>query len=419
MADRLEADAVQVGDEAPALSHTLTRTDLVMYAGASGRLQPDAHRRGRGPGRRAAQRVRPRHVLDGPARHRAHRLRRRRQPAALQGPLHQADLARRGAAARASSSPASARRAARSSSTSSARWPTATARSRSPARPWPSPTDRRCRSTTTRSTTTSWSSPSTGPRPATPSTSTTSATWPGRGRTSATTTTPGWPSSPACPGNFMSGADLKTYIPQITELAEEIGTGEVDRDRRLPARATAPGPCCATCKLYKPIIAAVDGPCVAGGMEMLGGHRHPHRHTRTPRFGVMEPKRGLFAGGGTTARLPRQLAFPAAMEFLLTAEAFPAARALELGPAQRDRRAGRADRPGRASGPAASCANAPLAVQATKESVLRGLATTFDEAYEHRAGAGRHDLRHRGRQGGPEGLRREAARPAGLARTAA
>ena len=45
----------------------------------------------------------------------------------------------------------------------------------------------------------------------------------------------------------------------------------------------------------------------------------------------MEPKRGLFAGGGTTVRLPRQLAFPAAMEFLLTAEAFPAARALELG----------------------------------------------------------------------------------------
>ena len=36
-------------------------------------------------------------------------------------------------------------------------------------------------------------------------------------------------------------------------------------------------------------------------------------------------------GGGTTVRLPRQLAYPAAMEFLLTAEAFPASRALELG----------------------------------------------------------------------------------------
>ena len=53
--------------------------------------------------------------------------------------------------------------------------------------------------------------------------------------------------------------------------------------------------------------------------------------TTNATFGVMEPKRGLFAGGGTTVRLPRQLAFPAAMEFLLTAEAFPAERALELG----------------------------------------------------------------------------------------
>ncbi len=61
--------------------------------------------------------------------------------------------------------------------------------------------------------------------------------------------------------------------------------------------------------------------------------------TTHAKFGVMEPKRGLFAGGGTTVRLPRQLAFPAAMEFLLTAEAFPAERALELGSAQRDRRA--------------------------------------------------------------------------------
>ena len=40
MGDRLEADAVQVGDEAPVMSHTLTRSDLVMYAGASGDFNP-------------------------------------------------------------------------------------------------------------------------------------------------------------------------------------------------------------------------------------------------------------------------------------------------------------------------------------------------------------------------------------------
>lgn len=178
--------------------------------------------------------------------------------------------------------------------------------------------------------------------------------------------------------NFMSGADLKTYIPQVTKLAEEIGKGEVteidgcklsDGTRAVLRDA----------KIYKPIIAAINGPCVAGGMEMLGGIdiRIATEHAS---FGVMEPKRGLFAGGGTTARLPRQLSFPAAMEFLLTAEAFPASRALGLGlineivPEEEllDRAFDWARR---------ICANAPLAVQATKESVLRGLMTTLDESY--------------------------------------
>ena len=180
------------------------------------------------------------------------------------------------------------------------------------------------------------------------------------------------------PGAFMAGADLKTYIPQITALADQIAAGEVaeidgcrlDDGTRAVLRDV---------RLYKPIIAAVDGPCVAGGMEMLGG---VDIRLATPRatFGVMEPKRGLFAGGGTTARLPRQLAYPAAMEFLLTAEAFPASRALELGLINEivasDELLARAD-----EWAARICVNAPLAVQATKESVLRGLAGTLDEAY--------------------------------------
>ena len=180
------------------------------------------------------------------------------------------------------------------------------------------------------------------------------------------------------PGNFMSGADLKTYIPQVTELAKEIGRGEVTEidGCRLEDGTRA---VLRDVKIYKPIIAAVDGPCVAGGMEMLGG---VDIRIATPNatFGVMEPKRGLFAGGGTTARLPRQLAFPAAMEFLLTAEAFPASRALELGlineivePEDLLPRAGEWAR--------RILANAPLAVQATKESVIRGLNGTLADAY--------------------------------------
>jgi enoyl-CoA hydratase len=180
-------------------------------------------------------------------------------------------------------------------------------------------------------------------------------------------------------GSFMSGADLKDYVPQITELSTRISSGEVTEidGCRLSDGTDA---VLRNAKLYKPIIAAIDGPCVAGGMEMLGGI---DIRIATPRatFGVMEPKRGLFAGGGTTARLPRQIPYAAAMEFLLTAEAFPAERALQLGlineivpPDELQQRARDwADR---------ILANGPLAVRATKESVVRGLSGTLREAYK-------------------------------------
>ena len=178
--------------------------------------------------------------------------------------------------------------------------------------------------------------------------------------------------------NFMVGADLKTYIPQITKLQKEIAEGGIDEidGCKLSDSTYA---VLRNVKLYKPVIAAINGPCVAGGMEMLGGVdiRIATRHAS---FGVMEPKRGLFAGGGTTVRLPRQLAFPAAMEFLLTAEAFPAERAFEVGLINEiveeeellDKAYDWARR---------ITANAPLAVQATKESVLTGLGLPLKEAY--------------------------------------
>lgn len=178
--------------------------------------------------------------------------------------------------------------------------------------------------------------------------------------------------------NFMAGADLKTYIPQITALHEQISKGDIDEIDGCKLRDGTDA-VLRSLKIYKAIVAAINGPCVAGGMEMLGGIdiRVATEHAR---FGVMEPKRGLFAGGGTTVRLPRQLAFPAAMEFLLTAEALPAERALQVGLLNEivdehellDKAMAWARR---------ITANAPLAVQATKESVLRGLAVDQEEAY--------------------------------------
>ena len=180
-------------------------------------------------------------------------------------------------------------------------------------------------------------------------------------------------------GCFMAGADLKDYVPQITELSARITAGEVDEidGCRLSDGTEA---VLRNVKLYKPIIAAIDGPCVAGGMEMLGG---VDIRVATPRatFGVMEPKRGLFAGGGTTARLPRQVPYAAAMEFLLTAEAFPAQRALELGLINQ------IVEPDELMDTARDwarriLANGPLAVRATKESVVRGMSGTLREAYK-------------------------------------
>jgi len=179
--------------------------------------------------------------------------------------------------------------------------------------------------------------------------------------------------------NFMAGADLKTFIPQITELQKKIADGcisEIDGCRLSDAVEAV----LRNSKIYKPIIAAVNGPCVAGGMEMLGGV-DIRIATENASFGVMEPKRGLFAGGGTTVRLPRQLNYPAAMEFLLTAERFPAQRALELGLLNEivdedelmDKAYEWAHR---------ITANGPVAVQATKESVVRGLRETMRDAYK-------------------------------------
>jgi enoyl-CoA hydratase len=179
--------------------------------------------------------------------------------------------------------------------------------------------------------------------------------------------------------DFCVGADLKTYIPQITALQKKLKDGEVPEvgGYRLDdgVKAVLRG-----VKLYKPIVAAVNGTCVAGGMEMLGGC-DLRVAAEEATFGVMEPKRGLFAGGGTTVRLPRQIPYPAAMELLLCADRIPAARAYEMGLLNEVTAAG--DLLERAYDYAHRItANGPFAIRKTKESVLRGLATDMGEAYK-------------------------------------
>jgi len=183
---------------------------------------------------------------------------------------------------------------------------------------------------------------------------------------------------------FFAGADLKTYVPEITKFQKRIaeeGLKEIDGYRLDDGTRAV----LRNWPLYKPVIAAVNGFCTAGGMEMLGGC---DIRVACPeaKFAVMEPKRGLFAGGGTTVRLPRQIPWPLAMEFLLCADLIPAWRAHEMGllnevvPREQllDKAREYADR---------MIANAPLAVQATKESALKGLYVDEDAITQIRVAA--------------------------------
>src|SRR3954454_7180462 len=164
------------------------------------------------------------------------------------------------------------------------------------------------------------------------------------------------------PAAFCAGGDLRDYLPLLT------AAGPGDRERfRSGTEAVL-----RDLDVYKPIIAAVNGPCVAGGMELLNG---TDIRLACPEavFGMLEPKRGLFASGGTSARLPRQIPWAAAMELLLTAEPVPATRALDMG--LLNEIVPRSQLLRRAQEWAARITeNAPLAVAATKESALRGLA---------------------------------------------
>jgi len=179
---------------------------------------------------------------------------------------------------------------------------------------------------------------------------------------------------------FFTGADLKRYIPEITKFQKQIADGDVEEidGYRIDdgVKAVLRG-----VKLYKPVIAAVNGYCTAGGMEMLGGI-DIRLAVPEAKFAVMEPKRGLFAGGGTTVRLPRQISFPHAMEFLLCADLITAERALAMG--LLNEVVGPDELMDRAHDYARRItANAPLAVQATKRSVLEGLGMDMRDAYKN------------------------------------
>jgi enoyl-CoA hydratase len=119
-------------------------------------------------------------------------------------------------------------------------------------------------------------------------------------------------------GAFCAGADLKA----MTREHPGARMGELDLSVIEPLLKGR--------RLSKPLIAAVEGPAVAGGTEILQAC-DIRVAGASARFGVSEARWGLFPLGGSAVRLPRQIPYTVAADLLLTGRHITAAEALSIG----------------------------------------------------------------------------------------
>jgi enoyl-CoA hydratase len=119
-------------------------------------------------------------------------------------------------------------------------------------------------------------------------------------------------------GAFCAGADLKAMT------ADHPGSRPGDLDLAVIE------PLLKGRRLSKPLIAAVEGPAIAGGTEILQAC-DIRVAGQSARFGVSEARWGLFPLGGSAVRLPRQIPYTLAADLLLTGRHIRAAEALAMG----------------------------------------------------------------------------------------
>jgi enoyl-CoA hydratase len=126
-------------------------------------------------------------------------------------------------------------------------------------------------------------------------------------------------------GKFCAGADLKAMTRR------HPGENFKDQDQ-TPADndPTVIKPLLRRFQLRKPLIAAVEGPAIAGGTEILQATDIRVAST-TARFGVSEVRWGLFPLGGSTVRLRRQIPYAVAADLLLTGRHITAEEAYRIG----------------------------------------------------------------------------------------
>ena len=188
---------------------------------------------------------------------------------------------------------------------------------------------------------------------------------------------------------YCVGADLKSFIPIVTERADKLQAGESKVPQEGSAytmahslvavlRDGATLPDGTEFTLYKPVIAAINGICAAGGLEMMW-NTDLRVCADTAWFQLAEPRRGLFPGGGSTVQSVRQLSWCHAMEVLLLADRIPAARAYDMGLVNRVVPRERVVDEARAIADTI-CLNGPLAVRACKQSAKESTFLPLREA---------------------------------------
>ena len=156
--------------------------------------------------------------------------------------------------------------------------------------------------------------------------------------------------------SFCAGADIKSFVGRDVELAELWLT----QKGQLLNRGL---------EIWKPVIAAVNGACVGGGMTLLLA-TDIRVAVEGAIFSVAEVKRGIIAANGGTQRIMQQLPYAIAMEMLLTGDSIDAETALRWGLVNKlvpaaDLLSAALDYARRIA------ANAPLALQAAKELAIR------------------------------------------------
>ena len=162
-------------------------------------------------------------------------------------------------------------------------------------------------------------------------------------------------------GTFCSGMDLKGFLRGESPSIEGRGFGGIVQ--KPPE---------------KPLIAAVEGYALAGGLELMIACDLVVASAGA-KFGIPEVKRGLVAAAGGVMMLPDQIPERIAMELALTGDFIDAARAYELGLINRitDGEALAAAKELAAS----IVANGPLAVRVSKQVIKQSRGWPMDERY--------------------------------------